>query len=193
MSARAMPRHQNGTGTRRQFAMPAHEICVQVSFDHIFDLEAVRLGLLNVLIDIALGIDDDPVAEAGAAKSVSHEHTFDEDTSDPEVLELRYPALLERFEIVRGSGGKGQWRAGDGTLRVIRFLEKMECAILSGFRKLKPFGLHGGEDGQVGENWVRRKDGRLERLKGSDQTVLEPGGAIIVKTPTGGGFGDKRK
>ena len=113
--------------------------------------------------------------------------------TDPEVLELRYPVLLERFEIVRGSGGKGKWRAGDGTLRVIRFLEKMECAILSGFRKLKPFGLHGGEDGQVGENWVRRKDGRLERLKGSDQTVLEPGEAIIIKTPTGGGFGDKRK
>ena len=120
-------------------------------------------------------------------------HMTNSRLTDPEVLELRYPVLLERFEIVRGSGGKGQWRAGDGTLRVIRFLEKMECAILSGFRKLKPFGLHGGEDGQVGENWVRRKDGRLERLKGSDQTVLEPGEAIIVKTPTGGGFGDKRK
>ena len=120
-------------------------------------------------------------------------HMTNSRLTDPEVLELRYPVLLERFEIVRGSGGKGKWRAGDGTLRVIRFLEKMECAILSGFRKLKPFGLHGGEDGQVGENWVRRKDGRLERLKGSDQTVLEPGEAIIVKTPTGGGFGDKRK
>ena len=120
-------------------------------------------------------------------------HMTNSRLTDPEVLELRYPVLLERFEIVRGSGGKGQWRAGDGTLRVIRFLEKMECAILSGFRKLKPFGLHGGEDGQVGENWVRRKDGRLERLKGSDQTVLEPGEAIIIKTPTGGGFGDKRK
>jgi 5-oxoprolinase (ATP-hydrolysing) len=120
-------------------------------------------------------------------------HMTNSRLTDPEVLELRYPVLLERFEIVRGSGGKGEWRAGDGTLRVIRFLEKMECAILSGFRKLKPFGLHGGEDGQVGENWVRRKDGRLERLKGSDQTMLERGEAIIIKTPTGGGFGEKRK
>jgi 5-oxoprolinase (ATP-hydrolysing) len=98
--------------------------------------------------------------------------------------------LLERFEIVRGSGGKGKWRAGDGTLRVIRFLERMDCAILSGFRNVRPFGLFGGEDGQAGENWVRRKDGRLERLKSSDQTVLDPGEAIIIKTPTGGGFGD---
>jgi 5-oxoprolinase (ATP-hydrolysing) len=44
----------------------------------------------------------------------------------------------------------------------------------------------------MGENWVKRKTGRLERLKGADQTVLEAGEAIIIKTPTGGGFG-KRK
>jgi 5-oxoprolinase (ATP-hydrolysing) len=117
-------------------------------------------------------------------------HMTNSRLTDPEVLELRYPVLLERFEIVRGSGGKGKWRAGDGTLRVIGFLERMDCAILSGFRKVRPFGLFGGEDGQAGENWVRRKDGRLERLKSSDQTVLDPGEAIIIKTPTGGGFGD---
>jgi 5-oxoprolinase (ATP-hydrolysing) len=116
-------------------------------------------------------------------------HMTNSRLTDPEVLELRYPVLLERFEIARGSGGKGKWRAGDGTLRVIRFLERMECAILSGFRKVRPFGQFGGAEGQPGENWVRRNNGRLERLKGSDQTVLEPGEAIIIKTPTGGGFG----
>ncbi len=116
-------------------------------------------------------------------------HMTNSRLTDPEVLELRYPVLLERFEIVRGSGGEGKWCAGDGTLRVIRFLERMECAILSGFRKARPFGLKGGAPGQSGENWVRRNDGRLERLKGSDQTVLDPGEAIIIKTPTGGGFG----
>jgi 5-oxoprolinase (ATP-hydrolysing) len=116
-------------------------------------------------------------------------HMTNSRLTDPEVLELRYPVLLERFEIVRGSGGDGKWSAGDGTLRVIRFLERMDCAILSGFRKARPFGLKGGAPGQPGENWVRRNDGRLERLKGSDQTVLDPGEAIIIKTPTGGGFG----
>jgi 5-oxoprolinase (ATP-hydrolysing) len=119
-------------------------------------------------------------------------HMTNSRLTDPEVLELRYPVLVERFEIARGSGGKGKWRAGDGTLRAIRFLERMECAILSGFRKTRPFGLAGGAEGQAGENWVRRKAGRLERLKSADQTVLEPGEAIIIKTPTGGGFGDPR-
>ncbi|HSD92128.1 MAG TPA: hydantoinase B/oxoprolinase family protein [Methyloceanibacter sp.] len=116
-------------------------------------------------------------------------HMTNSRLTDPEVLELRYPVLLERFEIVRGSGGDGKWRAGDGTLRVIRFLERMDCAILSGFRKLRPFGSLGGGEGQAGENWVRRHSGRLERLKGADQTVLDPGEAIIIKTPTGGGYG----
>jgi 5-oxoprolinase (ATP-hydrolysing) len=119
-------------------------------------------------------------------------HMTNSRLTDPEVLELRYPVLVERFEIARGSGGKGKWRAGDGTLRAIRFLERMDCAILSGFRKVRPFGLAGGAEGQAGENWVRRKEGRLERLKSADQTVLEPGEAIIIKTPTGGGFGDPR-
>ncbi len=118
-------------------------------------------------------------------------HMTNSRLTDPEVLELRYPVLLERFEIARGSGGKGEWRAGDGTLRVIRFLEEMNCAILSGFRKVRPFGAKGGEPGQTGENWVRRKSGHLERLKAADQTVIQAGEAIVIKTPTGGGYGKK--
>ncbi len=118
-------------------------------------------------------------------------HMTNSRLTDPEVLELRYPVLLERFEIARGSGGKGEWHAGDGTLRVIRFLEEMECAILSGFRKVRPFGSKGGEPGQTGENWAKRNGGRLERLKGADQTVIAAGEAIVIKTPTGGGYGKK--
>jgi 5-oxoprolinase (ATP-hydrolysing) len=118
-----------------------------------------------------------------------HVHMTNTRLTDPEVLELRYPVLLEEFCVRRGSGGKGRWSAGDGTLRRIRFLERMDCAILSSFRQVRPYGLEGGEPGECGENWVRRNSGRLERLQGCDQTVLEPGEAVIIKTPTGGGFG----
>ncbi|HZP08854.1 hydantoinase B/oxoprolinase family protein [Methyloceanibacter sp.] len=132
-----------------------------------------------------------PAGEGFDGAAAVQTHMTNSRLTDPEVLELRYPVLIERFSIQRGSGGKGKWRAGDGTLRAIRFLERMDCAILSGFRKVRPFGLHGGDPGRPGENWVRRKDGRIEKLKSSDQTVLEPGEAIIIKTPTGGGFGKK--
>jgi 5-oxoprolinase (ATP-hydrolysing) len=110
--------------------------------------------------------------------------------TDPEVLELRYPVMLEDFHIRAGSGGRGQWNAGDGIVRAIRFLERMECTILSGHRRVRPFGLCGGEPGQVGVNWVRRRDGSVEKLQGCDATTLDSGEAIIIQTPTAGGYGD---
>jgi 5-oxoprolinase (ATP-hydrolysing) len=109
--------------------------------------------------------------------------------TDPEVLELRYPVLLEDFHIRKGSGGKGKWNAGDGVSRTIRFLEKMDCTILSGHRRVRPFGLAGGEAGQVGENQVRRKNGRMEKLAACDATVLDAGEAVIIQPPTAGGYG----
>ena len=118
-----------------------------------------------------------------------HVHMTNTRLTDPEILELRYPVLLEQFSIRRGSGGKGKWSAGDGTYRRIRFLERMDCAILSGYRKVRPFGMQGGAPGQCGANTARRNDGRMEMLEGCDQTVLDAGEAIIIETPTGGGYG----
>jgi 5-oxoprolinase (ATP-hydrolysing) len=109
--------------------------------------------------------------------------------TDPEILEFRYPVLLEDFHIRKGSGGRGKWNAGDGIRRTIRFLEKMECTVLSGHRRVPPFGLEGGSDGHVGENWVRRHGGGMEKLKGADATVIDAGEAIIIQTPTAGGYG----
>ena len=109
--------------------------------------------------------------------------------TDPEVLEFRYPVVLEDFHIRKGSGGRGKWNAGDGIRRTIRFLEKMECTILSGHRRIRPFGMAGGENGQIGENSVRRHDGTMEKLKGADATVIDAGEAVIIQTPTAGGYG----
>jgi 5-oxoprolinase (ATP-hydrolysing) len=118
-----------------------------------------------------------------------HTHMTNSRLTDPEVLELRYPVVLEDFHIRRGSGGRGRWKAGDGTSRTIRFLERMDCAILSGHRRVAPFGLAGGKPGEVGKNRVRRRDGSMDRLGGCDQTVLESGEAVVIETPTGGGYG----
>lgn len=116
-------------------------------------------------------------------------HMTNSRLTDPEVLERRFPVVLERFAIRRGSGGKGRTSAGDGTERILRFREKMHMAILSGFRKIRPHGTNGGEPGETGENLIRRKDGDMERLEGCAQSVLDAGDAVIIKTPTGGGFG----
>jgi 5-oxoprolinase (ATP-hydrolysing) len=118
-----------------------------------------------------------------------HTHMTNTRLTDPEILEFRYPVVLEDFHIRKGSGGRGKWNAGDGVRRTIRFLEQMDCTILSGHRKVRPFGLAGGEAGAVGENWARRKNAHMEKLEGCDATVIEPGEAVIIQTPTAGGYG----
>jgi 5-oxoprolinase (ATP-hydrolysing) len=118
-----------------------------------------------------------------------HVHMTNSRLTDPEVLEMRFPVLLEHFGLRPGSGGGGAHRAGDGTLRRIRFLERMDCAILSSHRAAPPRGLAGGGDGQVGRTEIRRQDGRIELLNACDQTVLQPGEAVTVITPTAGGYG----
>ncbi len=124
-----------------------------------------------------------------AGTSGVHTHMTNSRLTDPEVLELRFPVLLEDFHIREGSGGKGKWGAGDGTRRTIRFLEKMECAILSSHRNRPPQGLDGGGDGEVGSTKIRRNDGTIDVLKACDQTVLDAGEAVILTTPTPGGYG----
>ena len=121
-----------------------------------------------------------------------HTHMTNTRLTDPEVLEFRYPVLLEDFHIRKDSGGKGRWKAGDGIRRTIRFLERMDCTLLTGHRRIRPFGLAGGEPGQIGENWARRADGRMERLQGCDAIVLDAGEAVIIQSPTAGGYGDPK-
>jgi 5-oxoprolinase (ATP-hydrolysing) len=119
-----------------------------------------------------------------------HVHMTNTRLTDPEILELRYPVVLEEFSIRRGSGGKGRWHSGDGTRRVIRFREPMSAAILSGYREVAPPGLDGGEPGERGRNGVRRLDGRIEQLGGCAETTLAAAEALIIETPTGGGVGE---
>ncbi|AFL50822.1 5-oxoprolinase (ATP-hydrolyzing) [Sinorhizobium fredii] len=119
-----------------------------------------------------------------------HTHMTNSRLTDPEILETRFPVVLEDFHIRKGSGGRGKWSAGDGTERTIRARERLDFAILSGHRRIRPFGLNGGEPGELGRNHVRRNDGRIEELPGSAHTVLEAGEAFTVVTPTGGGYGE---
>ncbi len=109
--------------------------------------------------------------------------------TDPEVLELRYPVVLEAFAIRHGSGGVGRWRGGDGARRRIRFLEPMTAVMVASRRTVAPFGLDGGADGAPGRQWVDRADGSRTVLAGTDRAELQPGDSVTVETPGGGGFG----
>jgi len=116
-------------------------------------------------------------------------HMTNSRLTDPEVLEWRFPVLLESFEIRRGSGGRGRWRGGHGAVRRVRFLEPLTAAILSGHRLVRPHGMAGGEPGLPGRNSVIRGDGRREELGPFDQAEMTPGDVFVIETPGGGGYG----
>ena len=117
-------------------------------------------------------------------------HMTNSRLTDPEILEQRFPVRLERFARRRGSGGLGRWPGGDGLERQFRCLEPMTVALLSGSRRVAPFGLAGGGDGCCGINQLERADGSVEALPGCVQLDLQAGEALIIATPGGGGWGD---
>ena len=127
-------------------------------------------------------------AEADGADAV-HSHMTNSRLTDPEVLEWRFPVRLESFEIRRGSGGKGRHRGGDGVIRRVRFLRPMTATMLSGHRRVPPYGVDGGEPGAVGENYLEHADGSREKLPGCVEVQVKAGELIEIRTPGGGGFG----
>jgi 5-oxoprolinase (ATP-hydrolysing) len=124
-----------------------------------------------------------------AGADVVQTHMTNSRLTDPEVLEWRFPVLLESFEIRQGSGGRGRWRGGHGAVRRVRFLEPMTAAILSGHRRVRPRGMAGGEPGLAGRNSVIRSDGRREELGPFDQVEMSAGDVFVIETPGGGGYG----
>lgn len=116
-------------------------------------------------------------------------HMTNSRITDPEVLESRYPVLLEEFSINPNTGGAGKTHGGRGVIRKIRFLEKMSTAILSGFRRHQPAGMNGGSPGKSGCNRIEKVDGTVVELGGCARLDVQPGDRIVIETPGGGGFG----
>ncbi|BAZ44295.1 5-oxoprolinase (ATP-hydrolyzing) [Chondrocystis sp. NIES-4102] len=109
--------------------------------------------------------------------------------TDPEILELRFPVLVEEFSIRRGSGGMGINHGGNGVVRKLRFLTQMTAGILSNRRQTFPFALAGGKPGKPGKNYVQRQDKTIEELNSQATVEMQPGDTFIIETPGGGGYG----
>ncbi|MGH8828517.1 MAG: hydantoinase B/oxoprolinase family protein, partial [Jiangellaceae bacterium] len=121
--------------------------------------------------------------------SVVQTHMTNSRLTDPEVLESRFPIMVDSFTIRRGSGGLGRWRGGDGGVRRLRFREPMTISTLSGHRRVPPYGMAGGAPGALGRNSVERADGTVVELAGSDSVDVGPDDVLVIETPGGGGYG----
>ena len=125
-----------------------------------------------------------------AGTSVVQTHMTNSRLTDPEVLELRFPVRLERYQVREGSGGAGRWPGGNGGVRVLRFLEPMTVSMLGNNRITAPFGAAGGLAGARANNYVLRADGRIEPMGHIGRAELDAGDCFVVETPGGGGYGD---
>jgi 5-oxoprolinase (ATP-hydrolysing) len=116
-------------------------------------------------------------------------HMTNSRMTDPEVIEFRFPVVIEEHSIRHGSGGRGRYRGGDGALRRVRFLQPMAAAIVANHRTVAPYGMAGGGEGERGRSWVERAGGTREELAYAAQTAMNAGDVFVVSTPSGGGYG----
>ena len=116
-------------------------------------------------------------------------HMTNSRLTDPEVLETRFPVLVERFGVRRRSGGDGAHKGGDGAVRRVRFRAPMTAAMLANRRATAPFGLHGGGDGKPGVNRIERADGAVTELGATGKAEVAPDDVFVIETPGGGGYG----
>uniref|UniRef100_A0AAX7SRL5 5-oxoprolinase, ATP-hydrolysing n=1 Tax=Astatotilapia calliptera TaxID=8154 RepID=A0AAX7SRL5_ASTCA len=108
-------------------------------------------------------------------RSGVHTHMTNTRITDPEILEKRYPVVLEQFSLRPGSGGAGKYCGGDGVIRKLLFRNKVVLSVLTERRSTRPYGLRGGDDGVAGLNHLHRAEGRVLNLGAKTSVSLDPG------------------
>ncbi|KAL9190728.1 hypothetical protein ACHAXT_000434 [Thalassiosira profunda] len=160
---------------------------------------AASQGCMNNLTfgDDRFGYYETIAGGAGAGptwdgRSGVHTHCTNTRITDPEILERRYPVLLRRFGLRKGSGGAGLHPGGDGVQREIEPLRPLVMSILSERRCLRPYGLEGGEPATTGRNLLIKKDGTALNIGAKRSGSINVGERLLIETPGGGGWGPKQ-
>ena len=161
-----------------------------------FKLSACSYGTMNNVLfgNDSFGYYETVAGGTGAGPDFDgadgvHQHMTNTRAADPEILELRYPVRLDRYEIRKNSGGHGKYKGGDGLIRELTFLDDVSLSVLSQHREVEPYGMDGGQNGITGHQWIGRKNGTIEKLDWRDGSEVKSGDRFIMLTPGGGGWG----
>lgn len=108
-----------------------------------------------------------------------------------EALELAYPLLIERYELIMDSGGAGLFRGGMGLRKDIKYLHGTGYFTNhSDATRVPASGVLGGLAGRPAIHHLRRADGALERLPSKiTNLTIEAGDTMLLETAGGGGYG----
>lgn len=162
-----------------------------------FELSACSQGTMNNFLfgNSTFGYYETICGGTGASqgadgRSAVHQHMTNTRITDPEELERRYPVRLKNFAIRAHSGGQGRWKGGDGIVREVTFLAPLRVTLITQHHIVPPYGLAGGQNGQVGQQTLTRIDGTQEVLAGICSVEVDTGDTLCIETPGGGGYGD---
>jgi len=123
--------------------------------------------------------------------SALHSHMTNTLNTPAEALEYAYPLRVLRYEVRRGSGGKGKFHGGDGIRRDVQVLVDAQVTLLTERRRFPPYGLAGGDPGKTGQNLILRA-GQETPLPGKGALELNAGDVLSIRTPGGGGYGQEQ-
>ncbi|CAG2221215.1 OPLAH [Mytilus edulis] len=193
--------------TKRQYIRSFRKCCscwrecvdiTEVSRCHLQSLDtcSASQGCMNNITfgDDRFGHYETVAGGAGAGPTWNgragvHTHMTNTRITDPEILERRYPVILNRFHLNPDTGGRGRHHGGDGVIREYLWRKSLTLSILTERRVFQPYGLFGGEPGCRGENLMFYKDGRIVSLGSKTSVHCDAGDVFLLKTPGGGGFG----
>lgn len=161
-----------------------------------FGVCAASQGCMNNITfgDEKVGYYETVAGGAGAGptwhgRSGVHTHMTNTRITDPEILEKRYPVVVQCFKLNNGSGGQGLYNGGDGVVRELLFRRPFMLSLLTERRVFSPYGLEGGLPGSRGRNLMFYVDGRIIDLGGKNSVKVGPGDVFHLETPGGGGYG----
>ena len=125
-------------------------------------------------------------------QDASQTHIQNTENAPIEEVELNYPIMISRYELIEDSCGAGRFRGGTGVRRDFTFpYAEAMCTILSDGTKFPPWGLDGGLEARPA-HFIFDPNGENRELPSKHTFDMPKGGTLRVETPGGGGFGDPK-
>ena len=122
-----------------------------------------------------------------------HTHMTNSLNTPVEAIEHDLPVVIRRYTLrEEGAGGDGARRGGRGLIREYELLCEARVTLLSERRTSRPWGLHGGSPGSPGRDRIVRAGGDVEMMPGKFERLLLRGDRLVIETPGGGGWGEKK-
>jgi N-methylhydantoinase B len=114
-------------------------------------------------------------------------------TTPAETLESEVPIVVRRFHLIPDSAGPGRFRGGFGVRLDFQVFQPEGLVTARGMERLRfaPWGVAGGTAGATGSVMLNPGTAAEKPLPKIDVLALEPGDVLSVRTPGGGGHGDR--